>query len=138
MTRDEMRRLFTRMRQLRMSDLRVDRRDADTWYGQLEDGVAVTHDGGKTWQARRKGLDIPRVSALWTPRHADLVMVGTPAGMYVSRDKAATWSDTSLILQESGAIRSEIGGIGYLTAYWMGRYHGFITDEQANAKWWED
>jgi len=56
--------------------------------------------------------------------------------MYVSHDRSATWEDTSLILQGDGAIRSEIGGIGYLTAYWMGRYHGFITDEQATAQWW--
>ena len=82
------------------------------------------------------GLDIPRPQTLWTPRHAGIAMVGTPAGMYVTDDEGATWTDTSLILQEEGAIRSEIGGIGYLTAYWMGRYHGFITEEEANREWW--
>ena len=99
--------------------------------------MAVTHDAGKTWKVNDAGLDIPRPQALWTPRHAKTVMVGTPAGMYVSGDRAKSWQDTSLILQGEGAIRSEIGGIGYLAAYWMGRYHGFITEKQANATWWE-
>ncbi len=65
-------------------------------------------------------------------------MVGTPAGMYVSDDQGKSWADTSLILQGGGAIRSEIGGNGYLTAYWMGRYHDFITDDEANKKWWAE
>ena len=64
-------------------------------------------------------------------------MVGTPAGMYTSHDKGQSWTDTTLIPQSGGAIRTEIGGIGYLTAYWMGRYHDFVTEEQANEKFWE-
>ena len=103
----------------------------------MEAGVAVTRDAGKSWHISKEGFDIPRVNAIWTPRHAHLVMVGTPAGMYVSNDQGKSWTDTSLILQEGGAIRSEIGGIGYLTAYWMGQHHGFITDEEANAEWWK-
>ena len=98
----------------------------------------VSLDAGKNWMVSDKGLDIPRVGAIWTPRHADLIMVGTPAGMYVSRDCGKTWNDTTLILQGEGAIRSEIGGNGYLTAYWMGRYHNFITELEANKKWWVD
>ena len=85
----------------------------------------------------REGLDIPRVQSIWIPRHSGDIYVGTPAGLYVSRDRTNSWQDTTLILQEDGAIRAEIGGNAYLTAYWMGRYHGFITDEQANERWWE-
>jgi hypothetical protein len=136
MAREELLRLFEKSRELRITDLRVDRDDANTWYGLVETGVAVTHDAGQTWTVGHDGLDIPRPGALWTPRHAKTVMVGTPAGMYVSHDRAKTWQDTSLILQGEGAIRSEIGGIGYLAAYWMGRYHGFVTEQQANEKWW--
>jgi hypothetical protein len=58
--------------------------------------------------------------------------------MYVSGDKGKNWTDTSLVLQEAGAIRAEIGGIGYLTAYWMGRHHDFISEEEANREWWVD
>ena len=128
--------MMAEFRKFPIRDVRVDRHDPKTWYGLMDDGIAVTHDDGETWTKGAEGLDIPRVGALWTPRHSSDVYVGTPAGMYVSHDRSATWEDTSLILQGDGAIRSEIGGIGYLTAYWMGRYHGFITDEQATAQWW--
>ena len=98
-------------------------------YAQGVDKIAQT---GMKW------LDIPRVHALWQPRHSGNLYVGTPAGLYLSRDNAATWEDTSLVLQDSGVIRSEIGGAGYLEAYWLGRYLGFITDEEAERIWWED
>ncbi|MFQ6043296.1 MAG: WD40/YVTN/BNR-like repeat-containing protein, partial [Candidatus Poribacteria bacterium] len=134
----ELRRLFGRLREFPMRDLRTDGTDPDIWYGLMETGVAVTEDAGKTWRVSREGLDIPRAYAIWTPRHCPLVMVGTPAGMYVSNDQGRSWTDTPLILQGEGAIRAEIGGIGYLTAYWMGRYHGFISETEANAEWWKD
>lgn len=137
LARDDLQQLFALARKFGLRDLRVDRRDPATWYGMLEGGVATSHDAGTTWKVSAAGLDIPRIGALWTPRHADLVMVGTPAGMYLSRDQAASWRDTPLILQGDGAIRSEIGGAGYLTAYWLGRYHGFISDAEATRAWWE-
>jgi len=137
-TREELFRLFELSRKFIIQDLRVDRSDPNTWYGLVENGVAVTHDAGRTWDISNEGLDIPRVHAIWIPRHANDIYVGTPAGMYVSRNQGRSWEDTSLILQGGGAIRTEIGGIGYLTAYWMGRYHGFITEEEANRRWWEE
>lgn len=133
----ELRSLFERLREFPIRDLRVDRKNPDVWYGLMETGVAVTEDAGKTWRVSREGLDIPRVHSIWTPRHSHLVIVGTPAGMYVSNDQGDSWTDTPLILQGEGAIRAEIGGIGYLTAYWMGRYHGFISEEEAHVEWWK-
>jgi hypothetical protein len=41
------------------------------------------------------------------------------------------------VLQNSGTARSEVGGAAYLTAYWMGRYHGYINDATAKAEWWK-
>ena len=38
----------------------------------------------------------------------------------------------------AAALRAEIGGGGYLQAYWMGRYHNFIDDNEAQEKWWEE
>ncbi|MFC1715705.1 WD40/YVTN/BNR-like repeat-containing protein [Candidatus Poribacteria bacterium] len=137
-TRVELRSMSQRLREFQISDLRVDQKDPDVWYGMMETGVAVTRDAGNTWTVSSEGLDIPQVRAIWTPRHVPLVMVGTPAGMYVSNDQGKTWTDTALIPQGEGAIRSEIGGIGYLTAYWMGRYRGFISEEEANRRWWEE
>ncbi|MCH8291938.1 hypothetical protein IH992_12665 [Candidatus Poribacteria bacterium] len=131
-TRAELADLFARLREFPIRDLKVDHADQNRWYGLIDTGIAITNDAGKTWHVSSQGLDIPRTHSIWTPRHSSLVMVGTPAGMYVSCDQGKTWNDTSLILQGNGAIRSEIGGIGYLTAYWMGRYHDFITAEEAN------
>lgn len=137
LTRDDIRQFSDLRRQFPIQDLRVDQQHPDIWYGQMTDGVALTEDAGHTWRISGEGLDIPQVHAIWTPRRTDLVMVGTPGGAYISRDHGQTWNDTSLILQEEGASRSEIGGIGYLTAYWMGRYHGFISEEEANRAWWK-
>ncbi len=131
----ELRRLLDHLREFPIRDLRVDRTNPDVWYGMMETGIAITEDAGETWRVSRDGLDIPRVHAIWTPRNSHLIMVGTPAGMYVSNDQGKSWTDTPLILQEAGAIRAEIGGIGYLTAYWMGRHHGFISEEEAHMPW---
>lgn len=125
-------------RRFAIQDLRVDHTDPNTWYGRLDNGVAITHDAGETWTSSSKGLDIPRVGAIWVPRHSTDIYAGTPAGAYVSHDRGDTWESTSLILQEGGAIRSEIGGIGYLTAYWMGRYHGLISKTEAERIWWDE
>jgi photosystem II stability/assembly factor-like uncharacterized protein len=132
---EELRRLVNMATTDPITDLRVDRNAPDVWYGLTKTGIAVTEDAGKTWRVNNEGLDIVSVEALWTPRHAKLTVVGTPAGMYVSNDRGRNWTDTSLILQFEGAMRYEIGGIGYLTAYWMGRYHGFISEQQAVADW---
>ena len=124
-------------RKLAIQDLRVDRKDPNTWYGLLESGIAVTHDAGQNWTIGNKGLDILSVGAIWIPRHSAEIYAGTRAGMYVSRDRGKSWNDTSLILQGAGATRTEIGGAGYLTAYWLGRYEGFISEEEANRRWWK-
>ena len=137
LSRDDLMQLFGILVKLPIQDVRVDRTDPNTWYGQLKDGVAVTHDAGKTWSVSNKGLDIPRVNALYVPRHSKDIYIGTPAGLYVSHNQGASWDDTSLILQEGGALRAEIGGNGYLEAYWMGRYHSFISDEEATRTWWK-
>ncbi|MCK5208433.1 MAG: hypothetical protein KAQ79_10445, partial [Cyclobacteriaceae bacterium] len=110
--------------------------DSNTWYGMIESGVAVTYDAGNTWEVNNKGLYIPRVDAIFSSRYSNEIYVSTPAGMYVSHDKGKSWADTSLILQDSGALRAEIGGVGYLEAYWLGMYHDFITNEEANRMWW--
>jgi hypothetical protein len=137
LTEEELAALLKLSQQFAITDVRVDRSDPNRWYGLMRSGVAITENAGTTWRVSREGLDIALVQALWTPRESDDLYVGTPAGLYISRDRGETWSDTSLILQFSGVEREEIGGSGYLTAYWMGRYHNFINEETANAEWWK-
>ena len=121
-TREERRNASRLSRSMQMSDLRVDRNNPDTWYGLMETGVAITRDAGATWTVSQKGLDIPRVGAIWTPRHSDQLVVGTLAGMYVSRNRGESFEDTPLILSGGGTIRSELGGIGYL-CFLFGRFY---------------
>ena len=137
LTKEELAALLKLSEEFAITDVRVDVSDSSRWYGLMSSGVAITEDAGETWRVSREGLDIPQVQALWTPRESEDLYAGTPAGLYISRDRGETWSDTSLILQFSGVEREEIGGSGYLTAYWMGRYHNFINEETANAEWWK-
>ena len=137
LVREDLMRLMGLFAQFPIRDICVDRADPQRWYGLMESGVAVTEDAGKSWRLSTEGLHIPQVHALCTPRNATDVYVGTPAGLYVSRDHGKTWQDTTLVPQYEGAEREEIGGAGYLISYWMGRYHGFIDEQTATAEWWE-
>ena len=135
--REEVMRLVGLAQQFPIREISVDPADPQRWYGLMTAGVAITEDAGKTWQVSKEGLHIPQVQALCQPRNSKDLYVGTPAGLYVSRDQGATWQDTTLVPQNQGAEREEIGGAGYLTSYWMGRYHGFINEETATAQWWQ-
>jgi len=137
LTRDEMRQLLAYASSYPIRDVRVDSKDPQRWYGLMDSGVAVTEDEGENWIVSNLGLDIPSVQSLWKPRETNDLYVGTPAGLYVSRDGAKTWQDTSLILQYPGVGREEIGGAAYIQAYWLGRYEGFIDEEEANRIWWK-
>jgi photosystem II stability/assembly factor-like uncharacterized protein len=135
--RDEVRRLVGLYTDFPIRDICIDQRDPRRWYGLMESGVAITENAGKTWRVSAKGLHIPQVYALCKPRNGTELYAGTPAGLYVSRDQGETWQDTTLVPQNEGAEREEIGGAGYLTSYWMGRFHGFIDEETATAQWWK-
>jgi hypothetical protein len=133
----ELTELLNQLKMLSIQDFIVDKEDSNTWYGMIESGVAITHDAGKTWEVNNKGLYIPRVNAIFSSRYSNEIYISTPAGMYVSINNGKSWDDTSLILQDNGALRAEIGGVGYLEAYWLGMYHGFITNEDTNDVWWQ-
>ena len=137
LSREELGPLMERSQQFAITDIRVDKADPNRWYGLMESGVAITGDAGRTWRASSAGLDIPSVQSLSAPDASSDLYVGTPAGLYISRDQGETWEDTSLILQYAGTEREEISGAGYLTAYWMGRYHNFISEAAAAAEWWK-
>ncbi|MBT3383315.1 MAG: hypothetical protein HN778_14955 [Prolixibacteraceae bacterium] len=135
---NELTKLLDQLKMLSIQDLIIDKEDSNTWYGMIESGVAITHNAGKTWKISNNGLYIPRVNKIFTSRYSNDIYVSTPAGVYVSKNKGESWDDTSLILNDVGALRAEIGGVGYLEAYWLGMYHGFITSEEANQLWWQE
>ena len=113
----------------------VDPRDSNVIYAAAgRQGLRVSRDGGRTWNAGNEGLDIPDVEAVIAPRGSAAVFAGTPAGLFMSDDQGRTWRDANLCLQFTRNIKRELGGADYLDAYWMGRYYGFIGDQVAKQR----
>lgn len=137
----ELQEFFIHLKSVAIQDIIVDKNEPNTWYGSTGTGVAITHDAGKTWKVNNTGLYIPRVNTIFASRYSNDIYISTPAGVYVSNDKGETWNETALILNDgepgAAALRAEIGGAGYMQAYWMGRYHNFIDDKEAQNEWWK-
>ncbi len=69
-------------------------RDRTMFSAGLEDGAAVSTDGGVTWIAANAGLDDTAVVSLAVSphyRHDRALYAATASGLYRSRDGAATW-----------------------------------------------
>jgi len=100
-------------------------------------GLWASRDQGKTWEDVTQGLDIPVVRSLIPCSATGILYAGTPAGLYGRAGSAPAWTETSLVPQFEGCLRRECGPADFLYAYWIGKYHGFITEEmdKANAEW---
>ncbi len=104
----------------------------NTLYAARKDGVWVTYDGGKHWTKTTDGLDIPSADAVFTSPLEPLVWASTPAGLYASARPELGWRFANLrVIERHSPNRFEVGGVDYLMAYWMGRYYGFISPEEA-------
>ena len=112
-----------------------DVRESDVTFKPDHNGVLKSTDGGKTWQLKTEGLDIPHVPSVMTPRNTDWVFAGTAAGLYISKDEGETWESGHLVLQFTKNTRREIGGAAFIDAYWRARHYGFIDDALADAPW---
>ena len=95
-------------------------------------GVMRSEDGGESWIQSNNGLNIPIAKSIFAPPGSGKAYVGTPGGLYQSVDGGRTWQDANLILTFRSNIRREVGAADFLDAYWMARFHGFITEEQAS------
>jgi photosystem II stability/assembly factor-like uncharacterized protein len=105
----------------------VDPQRPDTLYAvRSEPGVLRSQDGGRTWSVQRSGLDIPLAQTIFAPRTSKWLFVGTPAGLYVSRDGAETWQPGHLVLQFTKNTRRELGGAAFIDAYWRARHYGLL------------
>ncbi len=94
-------------------------------------GIMASEDGGETWKKSNLGLNIPIAHSVFAPPGSRAVFAGTPGGLYKSFDLGRTWHDSNLLLIFRSNIRREVGSAGFLDAYWMARYHDFITEDQA-------
>lgn len=92
-------------------------------------GLWASRDQGRTWEDATQGLDIPVVRSLISCSVTGTLYAGTPAGLYGQAASAPTWTETSLVPQFEGCLRRECGPEDFLYAYWIGKYHGFITEE---------
>lgn len=92
-------------------------------------GILKSEDAGQSWKiANLDGLDIPRVSALFTYEHTPTIYAGTLGGLYQSINGGKEWFSANLAPRGGKTATREIGGGDYLLAYWMGRYYGFIGE----------
>jgi hypothetical protein len=94
-------------------------------------GVMRSEDGGESWSPSNHGLRIPVARSVHVPPGSGSAYAGTPGGLYRSGDGGNTWHDSNLILTFRSNIPREVGAAGFVDAYWMARYHGFISEDQA-------
>ncbi|MCC7496432.1 MAG: exo-alpha-sialidase, partial [Bryobacterales bacterium] len=109
-----------------------DPRREGTVYGASDKGFCRSEDGGVTWKILNGGLRIPYAYDVFAPAETPgKIFLSTPAGLHASTDSGATWGKPILVLNGLGARPTDLGGLGYLVAYWPGRYFGFINDQEA-------
>ena len=86
-----------------------------------EDGkLMISHDQGQIGTPSMKGWRIPRAASVFPiPRG---ILASGPGGCYQSSD-GENWTELRLWPE------SETGAADYLHAYWMGRYYGFVKDQ---------
>ncbi len=109
------------------------KKEAPAEFKAGEGGVLKSTDGGKSWEAKATGLDIPLSKTVFAPANTDWVFAGTPAGLYLSKDGGETWQDGHLVLQFVRNERRDLGGAAFIDAYWRARYYGLIDDAATNA-----
>jgi len=114
-----------------ITSIAIDPNNPQNVYAASSRGFLRSADGGAKWTVSNSGLRIPFANAVYAPREAPgTLFCSTPAGLHVSTDGGRTWSHPVLALNGPGVDRVDRGGMGYLTAYWPGRYFGYVTDRQ--------
>ena len=78
-------------------------------------------DGGATETLCMKGWRLPRANAIFLTTRG--LLASGPGGSYLSRD-GENWVELKLWREE------ETGAADYLHAYWMGRFYGFIGQNE--------
>jgi hypothetical protein len=120
-----------------IESITYDPQEPNTIYAATEKSFYMSTDDGRNWKQVKDGLDIPKVKAIFTPT-GDTIYAGTPAGLYSLKRGQDRWQFANLRLQFEKNTRRDLGGAAYLDAYWMGRYFGFISNDQATqepSKW---
>ena len=93
-------------------------------------GIFRSDDGGDTWRECNDGLHITSAHRLFDRQADGHFYASTPAGLFRSPD-ASAWHFANLCPNVYSCYPFEAGGADFTIAYWMGRHHGFITEQQA-------
>jgi len=96
-------------------------------------GVFTSDDAGDSWAQANSGLRVERADRVFALAETDALYASTPGGLFESRDNGQTWQEGNLTLNCGSNALCETGSADFLDAYWLARYHRFITEEQANA-----
>ncbi len=123
-----------------MRDIRtalVDPVNKDVFYAAGEQGLWVSRDAGQSWERSVTGMDIPMVAYLGASGTTGRVFAGTRGGLVWSDDMGATWQRGNLVPQFEGSTLMETGPADFMVGYWLARYVGIVTEEQAAAPWSE-
>jgi photosystem II stability/assembly factor-like uncharacterized protein len=83
--------------------------------------LIISHDEGKTSASSMKGWRIPRAVSFFVTAHG--ILASGPGGCYRSVN-GESWLELKLWPE------LETGGADFLHAYWMGRYYGFIKNDE--------
>jgi len=96
-------------------------------------GIFRSDDGGDTWREAHDGLHITYAHRLFDRQPDGCYYASTPSGLFRSKD-GKRWEFANLCPNVHSCGHYEAGGADYTIAYWMGRYHGFITADEAAAR----
>jgi photosystem II stability/assembly factor-like uncharacterized protein len=117
-----------------LSNLIVDPHQPKRLYAvqSSREGLLISDDAGESWRTSARGMAIPLVKTFFAPRESQWLFAGTPAGLFVSKNRGESWESAHLVLQFTKNRRRELGGAAFIDAYWRARYYGFIDSATAD------
>jgi photosystem II stability/assembly factor-like uncharacterized protein len=115
-----------------VESIAIDPKDSAILYAAATKSVFKSADAASSWQAINSGLPIQKASAIFVSIGKS-IYVSTPGGLFESSDGGKSWKEGNLTIIGRGLVIEETGSADFLDAYWMGRYFGFISQEEADA-----
>ncbi len=108
----------------------LDEEQSDVLWALTDRGVMRLEPARKRWQVLHEGLDIPIAQSVFVPLGSRRVFCSTPAGLYCLQSGDTRWRYVNLaLIFEDNTVR-EVGSADFLEAYWRGRLHGFLGENE--------
>jgi hypothetical protein len=113
----------------------IDSSNPEILYVAATDSFWVSRDAGSNWERAETGMDITVTDGLVACPVTGRVFAGTRGGLVWTDDEARTWQRGNLVPQFHGLQQIETGPADYVITYWLARYLGVLTQQQADAPW---